>query len=319
VKHFEDIVEDQFDFHNYCLRKVTLRAYIDVLRFEDEVYGQAYYCRAAAGIVRIYLYLYDHPIVDESAEPDYSKMTAAERKKAKAIARKKKKAAEKKAAIAEESNADNGGNNNNKAKSVADDPDPFGEELVKKNPIEEATKYAAMLSRYSPKNIETWLLAYDVAIRRKKALMALQALHKARSIDSSNGELLTRIIDFAGKVGDFKDLPPPVQQVLVEETPPLLNGKSAKEFVESVAASAKSDALTPLPTRVAIAKLLVDTKSGVAADACAIITDGGVNARNVTVESCRQAANVLKSIGDASVVDNWTASVKKRFPLLSEL
>jgi hypothetical protein len=24
-KHFTDIVEDQFDFHNYCIRKMTLR------------------------------------------------------------------------------------------------------------------------------------------------------------------------------------------------------------------------------------------------------------------------------------------------------
>lgn len=27
-RHFKDFVEDQFDFHSYCLRKVTLRSYI---------------------------------------------------------------------------------------------------------------------------------------------------------------------------------------------------------------------------------------------------------------------------------------------------
>lgn len=26
-KHFDDFVEDQFDFHSYCLRKLTLRSY----------------------------------------------------------------------------------------------------------------------------------------------------------------------------------------------------------------------------------------------------------------------------------------------------
>ena len=31
-KHFLDITEDQFDFHTYCIRKMTLRAYIDMLR-----------------------------------------------------------------------------------------------------------------------------------------------------------------------------------------------------------------------------------------------------------------------------------------------
>lgn len=27
-KHFTDITDDQFDFHMYCLRKTTLRAYM---------------------------------------------------------------------------------------------------------------------------------------------------------------------------------------------------------------------------------------------------------------------------------------------------
>ena len=31
-KHFADIMEDQFDFHSYCLRKMTLRAYLRMLR-----------------------------------------------------------------------------------------------------------------------------------------------------------------------------------------------------------------------------------------------------------------------------------------------
>lgn len=81
VKHFDDFNEDQFDFHSYCLRKVTLRAYISVIRFEDEVYGQYYYCRAACGIIKIFLHLADNPHNDDDTEPDYSKMSAAERKK----------------------------------------------------------------------------------------------------------------------------------------------------------------------------------------------------------------------------------------------
>ncbi len=36
--HFTDMIEDQFDFHTYCLRKMTLRAYIELLRCEDTIY-----------------------------------------------------------------------------------------------------------------------------------------------------------------------------------------------------------------------------------------------------------------------------------------
>ena len=38
-KHFVDIVEDQFDFHPYSMRKMTLRAYIGLLRLEDSIRG----------------------------------------------------------------------------------------------------------------------------------------------------------------------------------------------------------------------------------------------------------------------------------------
>jgi len=31
-KHFQEFIEDQFDFHTYCIRKMTLRAYVDILR-----------------------------------------------------------------------------------------------------------------------------------------------------------------------------------------------------------------------------------------------------------------------------------------------
>ena len=46
-KHFADIVEDQFDFHTYCIRKMTLRAYVRMLRLEDTLYGHNFYVKAA--------------------------------------------------------------------------------------------------------------------------------------------------------------------------------------------------------------------------------------------------------------------------------
>jgi N-alpha-acetyltransferase 15/16, NatA auxiliary subunit len=58
-RHFDDIIEDQFDFHTYCLRKVTLRAYIATLRMEDDVRSHRYYERAATGAVRCLLLLED--------------------------------------------------------------------------------------------------------------------------------------------------------------------------------------------------------------------------------------------------------------------
>jgi N-alpha-acetyltransferase 15/16, NatA auxiliary subunit len=51
-KHYADITEDQFDFHSYCLRKMTLRSYVDMLKFQDQLHSHAYFHKAAAGAIR---------------------------------------------------------------------------------------------------------------------------------------------------------------------------------------------------------------------------------------------------------------------------
>uniref|UniRef100_A0A3N7EI63 Uncharacterized protein n=1 Tax=Populus trichocarpa TaxID=3694 RepID=A0A3N7EI63_POPTR len=51
-KHYADITEDQFDFHSYCLRKMTLRAYVAMLKFQDRLHSHAYFHKAAAGAIR---------------------------------------------------------------------------------------------------------------------------------------------------------------------------------------------------------------------------------------------------------------------------
>jgi peptide alpha-N-acetyltransferase len=53
-KHFSDIIEDQYDFHTYSLRKMTLRAYIKMLRFEDNVYVHKFYVRGAKDLVKVW-------------------------------------------------------------------------------------------------------------------------------------------------------------------------------------------------------------------------------------------------------------------------
>lgn len=88
-RHFADMVEDQFDFHSYCLRKVTLRAYVSLLRFEDRIRSHPYYARAACGMVQCLLRLSElserERILISGEHSDiagFADMTDAERKKA---------------------------------------------------------------------------------------------------------------------------------------------------------------------------------------------------------------------------------------------
>lgn len=46
-RNFSEIVEDQFDFHTYCMRKVTLCAYIKLLKLEDKLRCHLFYFKAA--------------------------------------------------------------------------------------------------------------------------------------------------------------------------------------------------------------------------------------------------------------------------------
>lgn len=326
MKHFDDFHEDQFDFHSYCVRKVTLRAYTDVLKFEDNLWGEEYYFMAAEGSIRIYLNLHDNPdIGKEDNEPDYSKMTAAEKKKAKAVARKKKAQAEKEAEKRkqESDSAENGGGlltaQSSKGKQSPVEEDAAGKELLMKDPLEEAKKYSAILSKHCPKRLGTWVLQYDVAIRRKKPLLAIQALIKMKNLDPNSDVYIVRLVDFAVKLENFV-MVDAVNAVVTEESTKLLDGKPVSSFVTDLANKARVDPSTSLPVRVAIAQSLVLSKTETAASASSLIVEGGISSRGVTVESCRFALDTLKGFGtDASEpTTQWISLVNDRFPLVKE-
>ncbi|CAG0879709.1 unnamed protein product [Darwinula stevensoni] len=65
-QHFSEILEDQFDFHTYCLRKLTLRSYVGLLRLEDVLRSHEFYFRAARCAIEVYLHLHDHPLTEEN-------------------------------------------------------------------------------------------------------------------------------------------------------------------------------------------------------------------------------------------------------------
>ncbi|CAH2002073.1 unnamed protein product [Acanthoscelides obtectus] len=69
-RHFSEIIEDQFDFHTYCTRKMTLRSYVGLLRLEDVLRGHPFYFKAARCAIEVYLKLFDDPLKDESAEQE---------------------------------------------------------------------------------------------------------------------------------------------------------------------------------------------------------------------------------------------------------
>lgn len=64
-RHFSEIIEDQFDFHTYCMRKMTMRAYVALLRLEDVLRRHPFYYKAAKCAIEVTFYtiLIDYEII----------------------------------------------------------------------------------------------------------------------------------------------------------------------------------------------------------------------------------------------------------------
>jgi len=207
-RHFVDIVEDQFDFHTYCLRKMTLRSYVRLLRMEEHVWGHAFFEKASMAAVEIYLEIHDTRNPGAAADADSAAdadaelgLDAAERKKAaskarKAAARAAREAAEvaareeadKAAAAAKAGGAKDGGakGTQKKPQPKADgekkevDADPNGEKLATTaTPLADAGRLLATLLVHSRDKLEAQLLTAEVHRRKGTLLLALRALKKA--------------------------------------------------------------------------------------------------------------------------------------------
>ncbi|KAA8496104.1 N-terminal acetyltransferase A complex auxiliary subunit NAA15 [Porphyridium purpureum] len=269
-RHFADFIEDQFDFHNYCVRKMTLRSYVQVLRLEDHIKDHHGYMAAMRALVRLFLRLADQPLEEQLKskmslmEAELEKMTAADRKKA--LAKRKKAEAKEKTTEKDKedvSKAASGTGKKGDEDSVAGgkkkpgsavrqpgwmETDPDGVELLRSvgDFVEEAHKYANELDRWAPRELETQVLVFDVALRRKKVLVAARAYKRAQTICRSSEALelvcmaihLLRVSEAASWKPVLSALPAEVSDVfqnVVEEIRGQTGVSSALEYAQKAA------------------------------------------------------------------------------------
>ncbi|KAH8095846.1 hypothetical protein JL720_3178 [Aureococcus anophagefferens] len=176
---------------------MTLRAYVSVLRFEDGIRGHKFFRRAAKAAGDLYVLLADADARDSAAAAEAAKAApeaagAVDAKAAKALA-KREKAKQRKAAAkeaeakakadaeaeaAKKAEAADGGKKEVKKEEKREDDDPDGAKLAAKAPLDEALRLSEALRDHAAGYAETHELAFDVALRRQKPLMALRALRK---------------------------------------------------------------------------------------------------------------------------------------------
>ncbi|GAV89376.1 NARP1 domain-containing protein/TPR_11 domain-containing protein [Cephalotus follicularis] len=237
-KHYADITEDQFDFHSYCLRKMTLRAYVEMLKFQDRLHSHPYFHKAAAGAIRCYIKLYDSPSKSTSEEDEeMSKLPASQKKKMRAKQRKAEARAKKEAEGKNEDSSVSGVSKSGKKHAKPVDPDPHGEKLLQvEDPLAEATKYLKLLQQNSPDSLETHLLSFEVNMRKHKILLAFQAVKQSLRLDAENPDSHRCLIRFFHKVGS---LPEPVTDAekliwsVLEAERPMISQFQEKSLIDA--------------------------------------------------------------------------------------
>jgi len=250
-RHFTEIVEDQFDFHTYCMRKMTLKSYVTLLRLEDELRSHKFYGKAAEVAIQTLVRLYDKPIKDIDIEEEIKaenldpaemrkKLTKAKKAKKKAeLEEELKRAQEKKEALKRKM----------KRKGGDDDCDnQIKEELVPnklertETPLDEAAKFLEPLQFLVSKSVKTHLLAFEIYFRKGKPLLMLQAIKKAISLDASSEQLHSCLVRFLHYIEVNKaTLNPTTIKVLETSMPEQLNNTTAAKLNDSFLAENSGD------------------------------------------------------------------------------
>ncbi|KAF8886487.1 NMDA receptor-regulated protein 1-domain-containing protein [Infundibulicybe gibba] len=212
-KIFNEIEDDQYDFHGYSMRRFTINIYLNLLKWENQLRSHPAYISAAIAASRIYIAVYDNPALAAS-QSSSTQLTDAEKKAKK----KAKKAAQK---VQEDPKKGTPApNHEDKGLEVtpSKDEDPEGSKLLEaSDPLEQAAKLLHPLSMLNTNNIEVWVTIFDVALRRKKFLQAVKALNRARAIDPEHPELHIRLVDFHQAASSLSQPPPsPIGPVFMD-------------------------------------------------------------------------------------------------------
>eukprot|EP00823_Brevimastigomonas_motovehiculus_P006153 TRINITY_DN4952_c0_g1_i1.p1 TRINITY_DN4952_c0_g1~~TRINITY_DN4952_c0_g1_i1.p1 ORF type:complete len:923 (+),score=218.40 TRINITY_DN4952_c0_g1_i1:51-2819(+) len=208
-KFYDAMVEDQFDFHTYCLRKMTLRAYVSMLRWEDTIRSHSFYFKAARATVKKYIEVHENRLKAKLKQQEQTEAEAklspeqlkAQKKKEKRDTNKanKKAMALKAEEDAKKKQEQSGKKNAPKAKEEEKDDDPNGEKLVNvENPLDAASLYMHNLEMFSPNSLDTHLIGIELYTRKQKPLLRLRALKRAIALGhAEHPDVFTALASFS--------------------------------------------------------------------------------------------------------------------------
>lgn len=318
-KHFNDFAEDQFDFHTYCIRKMTLRAYIGMVRLEDSMLGHKFYVTAACGIIETYMRIVNKPQADSvAAEEAGDGMSAAERKKQESKRRKAEAKAKAEADVQAKKDLDAKapakGKKGPPVKEKLPDEDPDGKALAQvEAPLNKAAVYMRTLLLHAPGELRVQVLACELAMARSKWLLALRALRKALGICPDDPRTHRCIVRFLHATKTNAALPKAVAKVVArqEEELGLARHRSLCMLNEAYLSRAQTNAAAQL----AYAEMLALISPEAAAKARQVLLDLDLASASLAV--CKEAAQLLGVDGvlaDTAAAAQFRHKAHARYP-----
>ncbi|KAJ6259075.1 hypothetical protein Dda_5972 [Drechslerella dactyloides] len=306
-KIFEDWTDDQFDFHSFSLRKGMIRAYVDMVRWEDTLWAHPFFRRAAANAIRIYLLLNDKPhlahgsLANGTGEEgvDFESLSTADRKKAMKKAKREAQRQEKAAAEAAAKAKDDRRGGEEKRQ----DDDPLGAKLAQTaEPLEKALAWLKPLLEFSPNFLEGQTAGFEVYMKRRKYLLALKCLLAGHALAPEDPVVHEQIVKFQLFHETFTLAP--------RDTPlPSFNEGYLKSHADSGRAI-----FSVVRTRQVLAAAAAEGESApaVETDSEALLVDA-LSKEGTTLKDAVDGLAVVKEVkGDVAA---YTAAARARWPL----
>lgn len=332
-KHFVEIYDDQFDFHSYCMRKMTLRSYLGLLRFEDEQKNQKFYVDAALNATKIYMDIFDDPSLASGGKENLENLSAAERKK---LERKARKAELKES---KDNNTSNSNNISNQQKQEQDkkseqdqkseqpskpkDDDPNGLKLLKTtDPLNEAAKLLRPVMDLNVTNPKVYVLGSELYTRKKKFVLALKYLKKAFALDATNADAHAAAVRFFVSFDAAKaELDAIVRDTIQKELTSVFGGVTDMVKFNTAFVEKHKSSLAHVFAGVKAAQILKqsDDKVNALFDQIAKLDGGNGSSKSMSLAECRQIIKFVKNVRkDEKRGESLKATFKKWYPLCPE-
>ena len=331
--HCEQIIEDQIDFHRYCVNvKRTLRSFMDTLKMCDDIYASAWFKKAARRAILICVDMHDDSLEakKERVEAKLSKLDQEERKKERQKTRKEEEKKEKEVESFEKLLADdlkraretkakrtgkpvseNSSNttttnkdssNNNSAIEKEYLEEKYGAKAfaqASKDPMEEALSFMnpLLMSVKNDEDVNVQSLVFLVHFKRQKWVLATKALRKMAKCAQKN-PLTHRCVDSLSRA--IASIENEIEKQVVQSTISSLNDPGSELCVDKVNVQCKTlvDAAHLSIMKNNFEKALL----------------GAVDPRKTSWKECRDALEVFERSGNATFYEQFHKACTSAFP-----